>query len=256
MPMNLSVCIDAVLEGVPLETALQTVADCGYSAFEFWKWWEKDLDHLLELRNHHQLQIAACCTRFVSLVDPACREEYLEGLAESVAVAQRLNCPTLISQVGDACPDLSREAQHASLVAGLREAASILQNSGVVLGIEPLNETVDHQGYYLVRSDEAFAIIEEVGSPNVQVTFDLYHQQISEGDLTTTLRQHIDKIAHFHAAGCPGRHELGDGELSYPWLFEAIRKTGYSGYIGLEYWPARSAEDGLRTVRHWLPTAD
>ena len=96
------------------------------------------------------------------LVDPACREEYLEGLAESVAVAQRLNCPTLISQVGDACPDLSREAQHASLVAGLREAASILQNSGVVLGIEPLNETVDHQGYYLVRSDEAFAIIEEV----------------------------------------------------------------------------------------------
>lgn len=254
MPMNLSVCIDAVLEGVPLETALQTVADCGYSAFEFWKWWEKDLDHLLELRNHHQLQIAACCTRFVSLVDPACREEYLQGLAESVAVAQRLNCPTLISQVGDACPDLSREAQHASLVAGLREAASILQNSGVVLGIEPLNETVDHQGYYLVHSDEAFAIIDEVDSPNVQVTFDLYHQQISEGDLTTTLREHIDKIAHFHAAGCPGRRELDDGELSYPWLFEAIRKTGYAGYIGLEYWPAGSAEGGLRTVRHWLPS--
>ena len=248
MPVHFSVCIDAVLENVSLDDAIKVVSDCGYSAFEFWKWWEKDLDHVLRLRDQYDLQIAACCTKFISLVDPACRPTYLEGLAESITTARRLNCPTLISQVGDFLPGVPRIEQHASLVAGLQDAARLLEGTDIVLAIEPLNEQVDHPGYYLVRSDEAFAIIDEVNSPNIQVTFDLYHQQLSEGNLTATLTDQIDKIAHFHAAGCPGRNELDRGELAYPWLFSAIEEAGYQGFVGLEYWPQRPAEEGLRSV--------
>ncbi len=135
------------------------------------------------------------------------------------------NVRPLISQVGDFRPGVSREAQHQCLVDGLKEAAPILEEAGVTLVIEPLNELVDHAGYYLIRSDEAFQIIEEVDNPRVKVVFDIYHQQISEGHVISTITTNIDKIAHFHAAGNPGRHELTIGELHYPSIFEAINKT-------------------------------
>lgn len=246
-----SVCIDAVLADVPINDALQIVADVGIDAFEFWCWWEKDLAELAAARDKHQLEIAAFCTKFISLVDPATRADYLAGLEESIAAAKQLDCPTLISQVGDFRPDVPRAEQHASLVDGLKEAAPMLEEAGVTLVFEPLNELVDHAGYYLIRSDEAFQIVDEVGSPRVKIVFDIYHQQISEGHLIHNITTNIDKIAHFHAAGNPGRHELNIGEIHYPSVFEAIQETDYEGYVGLEYWPINEPPAGLRDVAEW-----
>ena len=252
MMLKPSVCIDAVLAGQPLEDALAVGAQAGYQAFEFWCWWEKDLEQMLKLRDELQLQVAACCTKFVSLVDPQHRQAYLAGLEESLAAAQRLDCGVLISQVGDFRAGVPRGEQHASLVDGLRAAAQLLSGSGVTLAIEPLNELVDHAGYYLIRSDEAFEIIDEVGSSDVKVTFDIYHQQISEGHLIHNIESNIDKIAHFHAAGNPGRHELTTGEIHYPAIFDAIGKTSYDGYVGLEYWPQKDPQRGLEFVAQWF----
>ena len=123
---------------------------------------------------------------------------------------------------------------------GLREAAPFLEKAEVTLVIEPLNERVNHPGYYLVQSDEAFQIIDEVNSDNIKVVFDIYHQQISEGDLIENIRSNIDRIGHFHAAGNPGRHELQKGEIAYPYIFEQIQTAGFTGYVGLEYWPTDS----------------
>jgi len=173
-------------------------------------------------------------------------------LEQSIQAAKRLKCKTLISQVGDAIVGTSRADQHAALVDGLREAASMLEAAGITLVIEPLNELIDHQGYYLVRSEEAFQIIDEVDSSNVKVVFDIYHQQISEGQLIANITSHIDKIAHFHAAGNPGRHELTRGELHYPSIFDAISATAYSGFVGLEYWPVGDALTGIREVANWF----
>lgn len=250
--LKASVCVDAVLENLSTVDAMKLVADCGYPAFEFWKWWDKDLDSINQAREELQLQVAAVCTKFVSLVDPDVRAEYLAGLKESIAAAGSLNCPVLISQVGDARPGVDRAEQRDCLIAGLKEAAPMLEDSGVVLAIEPLNELIDHAGYYLVRSDEAFSIIQEVDSPNVKVTFDIYHQQISEGHVIANLTQNVNAIAHFHAAGNPGRHELDRGELHYPSIFAAIADTGYSGHVGLEYWPVNDAAAGLREAASWI----
>lgn len=249
-----SVCIDAVLENQSTLDAIRTVARCGFPAFEFWKWWDKDLDAINNVRRELGLDVAAVCTHFVSLVDPDVRADYLNGLRESITAAKRLECPVLISQVGDARPGIDRREQHDCLVAGLKAAAPMLEDSGVTLAIEPLNELIDHAGYYLVRSDEAFAIIEEVASPNVKVTFDIYHQQISEGQLIANLTANIDAIAHFHAAGNPGRHELDHGELHYPSIFAAIAATNYPGHVGLEYWPLANVEAGLTQAAGWIQT--
>ncbi len=248
-----SVCIDAVFEGQPFADACQAVGSAGISAIEFWGWWDKDLDELKAAQQGNKLAISACCTKFISLVDPATREEYLQGLADSIAAARDLGTTTLISQVGDFREGVPREVQHQSLVDGLKEAAPLLESAGITLVIEPLNELVNHEGYYLVRSDEAFEIIDEVGSPKVKVIFDIYHQQISEGHLIHNITSNIDKIAHFHAAGNPGRNELQRGEIDYPEVFAAIRATGFSGYVGLEYWPKSEDPIGsLREVAGWL----
>lgn len=251
-----SVCVDAVFEGVPIEQAMEAVRRCGIEAFEFWGWWDKDLDLIGSTRQRLGLHLAACCTKFFSLVDPAQREDYLAGLEESIAAAHRLECPTLISQVGDALPGVSRQEQLDSMVEGLRRAAPLLDEAGVTLVIEPLNVLVDHPGYFLVRSEEAFDIVDRVGSPRVKVVFDVYHQQISEGHLIERLTGGIDRIGHFHAAGNPGRHELTRGELHYPSIFEAIRQAGYRGYVGLEYWPTTDPEAGLREVAGWFANGE
>jgi len=247
-----SVCIDAVFEGQSIADATKQVKACGLEAFEFWGWWDKDLDEVLAARKENELEIAACCTRFISLVDPSKRSEYLEGLTESIEAAKKLGTTTLISQVGDFRPDVSRDEQHQCLVAGLKEAALLLEAAGVTLVIEPLNELVNHAGYFLVRSDEAFEIIDKVASPNVKVVFDIYHQQISEGHLIQNITSNIEKIAHFHAAGNPGRNELSHGEINYPQIFDAIQQSGYDGFVGLEYWPLKDPEVGLKEVAGWF----
>ena len=252
MALRPSVCIDAVLGDRSTTEAIKIVADAGIGAFEFWGWWEKDLAEVESARETHDLQISACCTKFISLVDPATRDDYLAGLCESIEAAQRLKCKTLISQVGDFRVGVDRGEQHQCLVDGLKQAAPILENSGVTLVIEPLNELIDHAGYYLVRSDEAFQVIDEVGSPNIKVVFDIYHQQISEGMLIANIQSNIDKIAHFHAAGNPGRNELTRGELNYPQIFDAIATTSYDGFVGLEYWPLDDASAGLKEVGGWF----
>jgi hydroxypyruvate isomerase len=244
--MRPSVCIDAVFEGVPSTDAIAKVKQAGIDAFEFWGWWDKDLAEIEDAAAEHAMEIAACCTKFVSLVDPAVRSQYLDGLGESIEAAKRLRCPTLISQVGDFRPGVDRQAQQQSLIDGLRDAAPMLKQAGITLVIEPLNELLDHVGYYLVRSDEAFEIIDRVGSDHVKVVFDIYHQQISEGNVIRNATANVAKIGHFHAAGNPGRHELTRGELNYREIFAAIAETGYNGFVGLEYWPLDPPEDGLR----------
>lgn len=247
-----SVCIDAVLGDLETAAAVQLVKDAGIDAFEFWCWWEKDSDAIIAARDAADMQISSCCTKFISLVDPARREAYLEGLADSIAAAQKLGIKRLISQVGDALPGVDRASQHASLVDGLKAAVPLLEAADITLVIEPLNELVDHAGYYLVRSDEAFEIIDEVGSSRVKVVFDIYHQQISEGHLIHNIKTNIDKIAHFHAAGNPGRNELSLGEIDYPRVFDAIRETAYDGFVAMEYWPVNDPAAGLKEVAGWF----
>ena len=128
----------------------------------------------------------------------------------------------------------------------------MLEAAEVTLVIEPLNELIDHAGYYLVHSDEAFQIVDEVASDRVKVVFDIYHQQISEGQLIANITSNIDKIGHFHAAGNPGRNELTSGELHYPSIFQAISETGFTGFVGLEYWPKQDIAAGLKEVAGWF----
>jgi len=150
--------------------------------------------------------------------------------------------------VGQELPGLPREAQHQALIDGLRLAAPLLEKAGVTLTIEPLNLLIDHKGYYLSRSDEAFEIVRQVGSPRVKVLFDVYHQQITEGNLINNIRSGAEWIGHYHIAGHPGRGEIGSGEIDYRNVLRAIAETGYRGSIGIELTAKGTDEAALKEV--------
>lgn len=242
--MKISVCIEAVYNGRDFIESMKEVSSLGVKAFEFWTWWDKDLGAIKKAKEELNLEVATFCTKFVSLVDPAKREEYIKGLKESIEAAKFLGCRTLISQTGNDT-GMPREFQRQSMIDGLKACAPMLEEAGVTLVLEPLNLYVDHPGYYLYSSAEGFEIVEKVASSNVKLLFDIYHQQIMEGNLIRNITSNIDKIGHFHAAGNPGRQELYFGEINYNEVFKVIDAAGYKGYIGFEYFPVEEPRKGI-----------
>ncbi|WP_281888619.1 hydroxypyruvate isomerase family protein [Paenibacillus sp. YYML68] len=254
--MKLSVCIEALFREMPLEEKLHKVKEAGFGAFEFWSWDNKDIEQLARTAEALELTVSAFCVKQTSLTDAAARPAYLEGLKETLEVARRLHCRTLIVTVGAELAGVPREVQRQSVLEGLRASVPLLEGTGVTLVVEPLNVAVDHPGYFLSSSEEAQLLLQDVGHPQVRMLFDIYHQQVTEGHVTANMVRMLDTIGHVHAAGNPGRRELDEGELHYPYILRRLHEAGYGGYVGLEYFPVGEPMDGLRRVAqqyaHWL----
>lgn len=237
--MKYSICIDALYQGVPIETALKKIKQAGFDTIEFWSWPGRDLDALEAGLQKFGFQVSCFCTDGWSLTNPSEWKEYLEGLKRTIPIAKRLGCKKLITQAGPEQPGISHLQALNNITEGLKRCVSILEKSDVTLMLEPLNLQVDHPGYSLAYCNEALEILEKIASPNVKMLFDIYHQQITEGNLLANIRQALPYIAHFHAAGISQRGELDDGEVNYAYLFQQIHQLGYQEYIGLEYRPTR-----------------
>lgn len=251
--MYYSVCASSIFEGMPVHETLKKIKETGATHYEFWSWWDQDVDAIEAAQQKTGLKPAALCTYFIPLTEPERREEYIEGLKKSIAVAKRLGCPTLISQLGNDT-GAPREQQHASIVEGLKACVPLLEEAGVVLTIEPLNVLVNHPSYYLTTSAEGFDIVREVNSPNVRLLFDVYHQQITEGNLIANITAGAGLIGHIHAAGNPGRHELTlENEIHYPSVFSALKRVGYEKAIGLEYFPITDPVGSLKELFKAMP---
>ncbi|MBS6196518.1 MAG: TIM barrel protein [Clostridiales bacterium] len=240
MKMKYSVCVDAVFENKGTFTeAMKKIKETGYNAVEFWSWWDKDVCEISRAQQELELEIAAFCTKFVNPGDQSLQEQYLEGLAQSIETAKELECGTLITQAGwnfeSALRGITEKEHRSSLLETMKRGAELVEKADMTLVVEPLNLLVNHPGYHLSTSEDAFDVIDRIGSPKVKVLFDIYHQQITEGNLIANITENIGKIGHFHAAGNPGRTEITKGEIHYKHVFEEISRLGYDGYIGLEY---------------------
>ncbi len=170
--------------------------------------------------------------------------EFREGVNRAIDYATALGCPQVNCLAGKLPEGASSAQAHATLVANLRFAASALKAAGIRLLIEPIN-TFDIPGFFLSRTDQALAILDEVASPNLFIQYDIYHAQRMEGELASTLGKHMARIAHIQLADNPGRNEPGTGEINYGWLFKHIAAAGYTGWIGCEYKPKTTTTEGL-----------
>ncbi|MDR1093270.1 MAG: TIM barrel protein, partial [Clostridiales bacterium] len=225
--MKLSFCLDAIYGGMPLPAAVGRAAGNGCRAVEFWNWPGKDIDAVAEAARKHGAEISAFCAKESDLTDPAKRAGYIAGLRETTPIAKKLNCKLLMTQVGPDLAGVPRAAQAKSVVEGLKACVPILEAADLTLAVEPLNAAYDHKGYFLSSSDECAEIIGAVGSGRVKMLFDIYHQQITEGDVTNRLKKYLPLIGHVHCAGHPGRHEPENGELNYNFILGALAAAGY-----------------------------
>lgn len=248
--LNYSICTDCVYSSLDTVESIKDVKNHGFNSIEFWGWWNKDMDAVIKTTKELDMNIAAFCTKFISMIDPNTAGDYLEGLKASVEIAQKAGTKILISQVG-ATTTASREAQIELLKETMLKSSAILKGTGVTLAIEPLNTKRNHPGYFLEKSDEAFGIISDVNADEIKILFDIYHQQITEGDILTSVKNNLDKIAHVHAAGIDSRSELNKSEIDYKYVLNEIVKLGFTGYIGLEYKPSCDMKIGFDIAKSY-----
>jgi len=247
--IKLSCCIEALFNKIPYPERIKKAASLGVPAFEFWGWSNKDLDEIKRAKDGAGINLATfSCETGGPLVDPSNRDKLVEGTKRSIEAAKKLDCQRLLVTTGNEIQGVSRAEQHKSIVDGLKAIAGMLEDAGIIVTLEPLNILVNHKGYYLYTSEEGFEIIDEVDSPSVKLLYDIYHQQITEGNLIDTITNNIDKIGHFHMADVPGRHEPGTGEINYKNVFKAISETDYDGFVGMEFWPIAPDEEAVKIV--------
>ena len=178
-------------------------------------------------------------------------DEFRAGVATAITYAKVLGVKQLNCLAGKTQPGITEQMHRQTFVANLQFAAAELQAAGLRLLIEPIN-TFDIPGFYLSRTAQALEILDEVGSDNAFVQYDIYHAQRMEGELAQTMKTALRRIGHIQLADNPGRNEPGTGEINYPFVFAHLDRIGYSGWIGCEYKPATTTQAGLG----WLATAN
>lgn len=176
--------------------------------------------------------------------DPARVDEFRAGVAKAISYATVLGVPRINCLAGLKPAGLSEETVRQTFVANIRYAADELKRVGIRLLIEPINN-YDIPGFWLNSTAKALSVLDEVGSDNAFVQYDLYHAQRMEGELAGTIVKNLSRIGHIQIADNPGRHEPGTGEINYAFLFAFLDDLGYTGPIGAEYKPAGQTEAGL-----------
>ena len=241
---------------LPFLQRFQAAAALGFPAVEFWPWQGKDLAAIADITKALNLTVAqfGAWSAEPALNDPKNRPAFLDAIAKACEIAHQLGAKAMCVHGGVNTPGLSREAMHANIIAALKAAAPLAEQSGVTLLLEPMNNRVDRRNTCLTGSEAPVRICREVGSPNVKVLWDLYHVHIEEGDLCGHLREGFDQLGYVHLADYPGRHEPGTGEINYRRILQELHELGYRGYVGVECRPATdeiTAAKAVAAVDRW-----
>jgi len=235
-------------------------ARAGFKGVEYLFPYDFDKHQLAELLDRHQLvQVLhnlpagdwAKGERGIAC-HPDRVDEFQASVETAIAYATALGCKQVNCLAGLAPANTSAEKLRETFVANLKFAAPKFKAAGIKLLIEPINSIRDMPGFFLNHTQQALDIVRDVSSDNLFVQYDIYHMQIMEGDLASTIEKHLAMIPHMQLADNPGRHEPGTGEINYAFLFDFIDKRGYSGWIGCEYKPLTTTDAGLEWLKPYL----
>lgn len=230
---SLSVSAEMVFLDLPFIERVQRIHQLGFGV-EIWHWENKDIDAL-----------AATGARFTSmtgyltgnLTDDAEIENLLSSAEASLAVAERLNCPSL-NLHGTGLDNKGLPVKPVEIVTGemwvkavrtLEKLAALGEKAGRVFTLENLNTAVDHPGTPFAKAADTLALVEAVNSPYLKMNLDLYHAQIGEGNLIELVQRSGGAIGEIQVADVPGRCEPGTGEINYRAVAKALRAMNYRG---------------------------
>lgn len=176
------------------------------------------------------------------------REMLIAQMKEAVEVAKRINAKWCTVVPGAFDPGLEWEYQTVNVIENLRRCAEVLEPAGLIMVLEPLNAWKDHPGLFLTKIPQAYQLCRAVDSPSCKILDDLYHQQITEGNLIPNMDLAWDEIAYFQLGDNPGRQEPMTGEINYKNIFKHIHQKGFQGIIGMEHGNSQPGKLGERAV--------
>ena len=183
------------------------------------------------------------------VVDPKQHPAFLEEIQKTIQYHKIIKNRSVTTLTGMTLPGVSRSTQRRSCVEGFKKAADLLAGTDLALVPEPLNH-IDHPGFFMTRADELAEVVAQVNSPNVRMLYDLYHLQVTQGNLIRDFQQYYEYVGYIQTGDVPGRKEPGTGEVNYKNVLKAIYDKGYRGIIGMEHgWSVPGMEGFLRCVK-------
>ncbi|XP_062853374.1 putative hydroxypyruvate isomerase isoform X1 [Trichomycterus rosablanca] len=236
----------------------------GFQAVEAAWLYESDLRELSRVREQTGLTVALINTPPGDVKNgelglgavPGREQEFRQGLTQAVHYAKALDCKRIHVMAGRV-PAGQRRSEvglemETTFVQNLRYAADVLSKEGIMGLIEPINTRITDPQYFLDSPHQAAAILKKVDRPNIKLQMDLFHWQIMDGNLTKNIQKYLPLIGHVQVAQVPDRHEPDSpGELNYSYIFNLLERLGYQGYVGCEYKPSGSTEEGLGWVKKY-----
>jgi hydroxypyruvate isomerase len=260
VPYKLSVMLWTVFNDLPFEERLEKVAAAGFRNVElvgeYKKWSDDDFRRANAKRRELSIRFDTTAGLAHGIGDPRARQAFLADLRNELPIMEKLEIPSIIVMSGNRIDGMAPEEQHQSCVEGLKRAADIVEGKAVTLWLENI-DLEENPRYYLWSMPELFKIIGEVNHPQVKALYDLFHAQISGGNLIEQLVKNVDKVACVHIADVPGRHEPGTGEINYVNIYRKLVELNYTGYVAMEFLPthdpvatlAAAREEALRAGR-------
>jgi hydroxypyruvate isomerase len=254
-PYGISIMLWTVFHKLPFEKRLARVAEAGYRnvqlVSEYRDWTEADFARANAVRKRLGIRFDATAGLKHGIADPAAREAFLAELRQALTPMETLECPSIIVLSGNAVPGMSHEDQHACAIETLKQAAALVE--GRKIAGEPVRvllENIDPEEnprYFMPSSAECIEVVRAVNHPQVQFLYDLYHEQIAEGNLIEKLDKHIDVIGLIHVADVPGRHQPGTGEINYANIYRKLAQLNFRRNVAMEFHP--SGNDPVATLR-------
>lgn len=250
---QLSSCIEwQFTEAGELDARARAAKAGGFDLVEFHLWRDKPIEALARALSDTGLRLTGICVDpRRSIVDPAEREEMVRAVRETIAATAQLGKPDLIVASGFRVDGLSEAEHFANAVTALRAAADVAEEAGVTLLLEPLNTRL-FATMYLVSTKLGLDLVEAVGSPNLRLLYDVWHSAVMGEDMVEVLRGRIHLVAHVQVADIDERNEPGTGTLDWARIIQGLEDLGYTGAIGLEYFPTLPMDQSLALTRQSL----
>jgi hydroxypyruvate isomerase len=249
----LSSCIEwQFTEAGDLAARLRAAKSAGFELAEFHLWRDKPVDDLAQALAETGMRLTSLCVDpRRSIVDPAEREDMVTAVRETIAATAKLGKPDLIVASGFRVEGLSEEEHFAHAVTALRAAADVAEEAGIRLLLEPLNTRL-FSAMYLVSTTLGLDLVEAVNSPNLRLLYDVWHSACMDEDMAEVLAGRIHLVAHVQVADMDARNEPGTGSLDWAKIRQTLDDLGYSGAIGLEYFPSLAMGQSLALTREKL----
>lgn len=244
---------------------IYAAASAGFQAVEAAWLYDSDLQELQRVKNATGVDVVLINTPLGDAkagdlglgAVPGREEDFRKGLDLAMQYAKALDCRRIHLMAGRVPVGADRATiaveMEDTFVQNLKHAADVLSNEGITGLIEPINTRITDPRYFLDSPHQAAAILQKVGHPNIKLQMDVFHWQIMDNNLTQNIHKYFPLIGHIQIAQVPGRNEPDSaGELNFPYLFSLLEEMGYQGYIGCEYKPLGSTNEGLGWVKDYL----